>query len=451
MKALVARLLFALPTILFVGVAPVAEASVRHHRVSHLKIAHAKDLPPPGQRVKAPEYHLFDPRDAGRGKRNAMAVVAVILFAVFLMWYKGETKNKEIAEGSSSPRDKPVDAMQRTEKSVEEDTYGFALASLIRDTQQIAAGSTTFNLRATRIFFALGLLLFTTCLQMFIMYFVKNLVIAKWVTNIRDDYSRYQEHMYEDTFLNVNGKHRGVDGTFMPGNIDTLEEGLKGRVCNIAFSQSGFFGAVLLIWTLTVIAELRNIIALFRSLVVNTRNIKSMEDALLDCDPDIDDDDPRNGWIIDGLTISMKVAIMLLVIIPRLVLTIVLLWLGCRFLAATNDFGEMVLNAIALEFILMLKDLLYSTIVPDRNKREIEHINIRPSIAVDHASYWTYLGTFTWLIIAFAWIVFYVFHFQMVLPLYKWDVKGPCTAYIKERYYDGPTTNAPTFLAWEVR
>jgi hypothetical protein len=257
--------------------------------------------------------------------------------------------------------------------------------------------------------------------------------------------------MYEDTFLNVNGKHRGVDGTFMPGNIDTLEEGLKGRVCNIAFSQSGFFGAVLLIWTLTVIAELRNIIALFRSLIVNTRNIKSMEDALLDCDPDIDDDDPRNGWIIDGLTISMKVAIMLLVIIPRLVLTIVLLWLGCRFLAATNDFGEMVLNAIALEFILMLKDLLYSTIVPDRNKREIEHINIKPSIAVDHASYWTYLGTFTWLIIAFAWIVFYVFHFQMVLPLYKWDVKGPCTEYIKDRYYDGPTTNAPSFLAWEVR
>jgi len=380
-----------------------------------------------------------------------MAVVAVIMFAVFLLWYKGESKNKEIAEGSSSPRDKPIDAMQRTEKSVEEDTYGFALASLIRDTQQIASGSTSFNLRSTRIFFALGLLLFTTFLQMLIMYFVKNLVIAKWVTNIRDDYSRYQEHMYEDTFLNVNGKHRGVDGTFMPGNIDTLEEGLKGRVCNIAFSQSGFFGAVLLIWTLTVIAELRNIIALFRSLIVNTRTIKSMKDALLDCDPDIDDDDPRNGWIIDGLTIAMKVAIMLLVIIPRLVLTVVLLWLGCRFLAATNDFGEMVLNAIALEFILMLKDLLYSTIVPDRNKREIEHINIKPSTPVDHASYWTYLGTFTWLIIAFAWIIFYVFHFQMVLPLYKWDVKGPCTEYIKDRYYDGPTTNAPSFLAWEVR
>jgi len=366
-------------------------------------------------------------------------LVGLMVFAIFLMWWRGEKE---------ASTEKGADDMQRSHKNVEEDTYGFALASLIRDWQQIAEGTSSVALRATRIGFALGLLFFTTFLQLFIMYFVKTLVIAKWVTDIREDYSQYQAHMYgaEGTFLNINGKHRGVDGNFQPGNFNSLDEGLKGRVCNIAFSQPWFFASVLLIWTLTVISEIRNILAVFRSLILNTKNIEDMKDALADLDPDIDDDDPENAWVIDGLTCLVKTIITLFVIVPRLLLTCVLLWLGCRFLAATNDFGEMVLNAIALEFVLVLKDLLYSTIVPDRNKREISHIQIKPSSKVDHASFWAYLGTFTWALIAIAWIIFYIFHFQMVLPMYKWDVKGPCTNYIKHRYYDGPVTQPPTQL-----
>merc|ERR1712232_1345200 len=103
-----------------------------------------------------------------------------------------------------------------------------------------------------------------------------------------------------------------------------------------------------------------------------------------------------------------------------------LLWLGCRFLAATNDFGEMVLNAVALEFVLMIKDLLYCTIVPDRNKREVEKICIRPSQPVEWASYWTYLGTLSWLF-------YYVFLFQLVLPGYNWDVRLMCTPWLEAK------------------
>jgi len=440
--ALIALLLIVFPAIACGLSLAGGESHIHHQRLKTLKVVStyavaegAPGAPPPGVKVPAQRFGPFDPRDYhGRGKRNVFAVVGVLLFAVFLCWYKGEKAGSE----------KDPDGMRRSHKSVEEDTYGFALASLIRDMQQIANGDVSVGLRSTRIAFALGLLFFTTFLQCFLMYYLKILVIAKWVTDIREDYSQYQDHMYGETFININGKHRGLDGHFMPGNFDSLDDGLKERTCNIAFSQTGFFGAVLLIWTLTVIAELRNIIALFRSLILNTRNIQDMKDSLSDLDPDIPDDDPENAWVIDGLTLPIKLLILFSVILPRLILTSILLWLGCRFLAATNDFGSMVLNAVALEFILCLKDLLYGTIVPDRNKREIAHINIRPSTMIDHASFWSFLGTFTWLLVAFAWIIFYVFQLQAVLPLYKWDVRGPCTEYLKVRYYDGPTTNPPT-------
>lgn len=280
---------------------------------------------------------------------------------------------------------------------------------------------------------ATGLLFFTVFAQLFLMHQVQKFVTTKWVFNIRSDYSLYEQHMYGQTGLTVNGNHRGIEGYFLPGNFATLELGLKERVCNIPFSQISFFGVVLLIWTLTCIGQLRTTIAFFRALVLNTKAIKNMKDSLVDLDPQLADT-VEHVWVVDGITHWVRAAIVVFVIIPRLFITIALLWLGCRFLAATNDFGEMVLNAIALEFILALKDLLYATIVPDRNKREVQKIEMRPSERVDHAHYWSYLGTFSWGIVAVVWIVYYVFFLQAVLPQYRWDVRELCIPFLAERY-----------------
>jgi hypothetical protein len=280
---------------------------------------------------------------------------------------------------------------------------------------------------------ATGLLFFTVGIQLFIMLQVRKFVTAKWVFSIRHDYSMYEQHMYGQTALTVNGNHRGIPGTFQPQNFESLDYGLKERVCNIPFSQAAFFLVVLLIWTLTVVGELRTTIAFFRSLILNTRTIPSMDKALVAVDPDLADT-AEHTWVIDGLTTLVRVALLLFVILPRLVITCTLLWLGCRFLAATNDFGEMVLNAVALEFILLIKDTLYATIVPDRNKREVRKIGMRPSETVDHATWWSYLGTFSWGIVSLVWIVYYMFLFQAVLPQYRWDVRELCTPWLKERY-----------------
>jgi len=311
--------------------------------------------------------------------------------------------------------------------------------------QQVAAGEGDIMLRWTRILSAIGLLAITFLIQVFITLSVKQFVTAKCVYGIRHAYESYQAHMYGDDpaaytigmqhpIFPVYAGRRGNPGYFMPGNFVSLDEGLKEEVCNIPFSQTPFFLCVLLIWSLTCVMEIRLSLSTFRSLVVATKNIDSMKDALEDLDPDVPDDDPENRWVVDGLTVTVKLMITFLILLPRVLLICFLLWLGCRFLAATNDFGEMVLNAVALEFVLLIKDLLYKTVVPDRNKREIEKISVRPSSPVEFASYWSYLGTFSWGFVAIAWIFYYVFLIQMVLPQYRWDVAPVCTPWLFKKY-----------------
>jgi hypothetical protein len=300
----------------------------------------------------------------------------------------------------------------------------------------IAKGEEGTGLRYSRLICSVLLTMVNVGLQLFMIIQIKTFITSKWVHNIRVDYDQYELAMYApgETTLSSNGKHRGIPGHLIPANFDYLDNDLKERICNIPFSQGAFFHAVLLIWGLTCVGELRACISQFMSLIIATPTISNMGDALEDIDEPCEDQ-LHPGRVVAGLTSGVKVLLATFVILPRLFLTCVLLWLGSRFLAATNDFCEMVLNAVALEFLLMLKDLLYSTIVPDRNKREVQNIQIRPSCQVEHANYWTYMGTFCWLFVAMSWNLYYIYFFQSVLPDYRWDVAEICSPWLQAKYH----------------
>jgi len=75
------------------------------------------------------------------------------------------------------------------------------------------------------------------------------------------------------------------------------------------------------------------------------------------------------------------------VLVPRTIITCLLLWLGCRWLLATNNFADLVLNAVALEFILSTK-----TMSPVKHEK---------------ASIWAFTGSMMWMFVAFAWVLVY--------------------------------------------
>merc|ERR1712151_996027 len=127
-----------------------------------------------------------------------------------------------------------------------------------------------------------------------------------------------------------------------------------------------------------------------------------------------------------GLPCWMKALLVSLVLLPRILVAGILLWLGSRWLTATADLEDVLLNALSLEFILFLREPLYKVFVSNRNKHETINTYILPVSGQTPASTCFFIGTFWWGLAAVGWAFFYVSYGQVVLEDYKWDVATVC-------------------------
>merc|ERR1719189_378146 len=121
--------------------------------------------------------------------------------------------------------------------------------------------------------------------------------------------------------------------------------------------------SILLIWALTCIGELQHAVRTYYNLIRNLPAVASNKDMLQKGD---------DKMVVQGVSVCFKVVIVSCVIIPQVAIALVLLWLGSRWLTATTDFTDLLLNAVALEFIFCLKDLIYKTVISARSKKDVE-------------------------------------------------------------------------------
>jgi len=258
-------------------------------------------------------------------------------------------------------------------------------------------------------------------------------VTEESVLKIQKAYDAYEIHMYGNNLSHVtltySGEPRGVQGYFEADKFNTVDKHMKDTICAIPLSQPYFFLVVLLIWTLTCMSQIKSSVELLARLIVNLPVVETMGKGALE----VDEDDEQVVTIM-GLTRVMKVVILTVILVPRALTTLFLLWLGCRWLAATTNFGDTIQNAVALEFILLIKNMVYIAVVPDMSKHELQNTFIRPPFRAKWATYTTVLGTFLWGILSFLWCYWYIFSFQSVLPEYNWDVREVCHDYLKSHF-----------------
>merc|ERR1719235_3130342 len=106
------------------------------------------------------------------------------------------------------------------------------------------------------------------------------------------------------------------------------------------------------------------------------------------------DKEEEGKVVIKGLTVGLKGGIVIFIMIPRILIAVTLLWLGCRWLAATQSFADILLNSVGLEFILLLKESLYIALAPARNKRETQATFTDVAKESNHPGPISFLGTF---------------------------------------------------------
>merc|ERR1711879_33613 len=124
------------------------------------------------------------------------------------------------------------------------------------------------------------------------------------------------------------------------------------------------------------------------------------------------------------------------VFLPRLVMTLVTLWLGCRWLVATTSFSELILNSMALEFLLDLKNLLYKALAPIRSRCEVEKTRMLPLQHVVNNDCRLLLAPICWGAIGTIWAALYMFRLQQVLPQYNWDIYRVCQPWLLNEFSD---------------
>lgn len=329
------------------------------------------------------------------------------------------------------------------------DTFGLSVCSLVRDFYVIQKRKDSRGSPITqysRLASSIGLLVSCLVIQVFLLGQVKKFVSAKAVHDVRLAYDVFEHKMYGGHTTVIKTipfvERRGIGGPrgpyFNVSNFELLGEDEKANACRIPLSQPLFFWIVLFIWTLTCVKELRTTRDLFHSLVLNAETAQTMLESLED-----EDENQPGGFVIARLTWGVKTLFTCFVIIPRFIITCYLIWIGCRWLLATNNFADLILNSMALEFILALKETLYLALVSKRSMIDLENTHILPFPKVEPESLTVFVGTLGWAFLAAGWVLAYQgFHiggFQMngvqqVLIDYQWDVHNVCTDWIAERY-----------------
>jgi hypothetical protein len=290
---------------------------------------------------------------------------------------------------------------------------------------------------------------------------VKEFVSAKAVHDVRVVYDKYEDAIYNCTGTatqtvagittpNCNitpfNNWRGIKSAW-PGKTEarkrlaSMSEGDQGDACRISLSQPYFIFAILLIWTLRCMLEMRKTweLAMNCFMLPRVPDMETIIDRETRQDKDEDSDGIQSdhevtlGVNIVGLTLWLK-AILVLFSFIRFALACVLLFLGARWLLATNRFADLILNAIALEFIMDLKELLYAALVPTRNKLDLSLTTVKPAYKKMQPGCGAFLSTLAILLVACLVVFLYMVYFQQVLPDYQWDVKEVCSAWISERF-----------------
>jgi len=316
--------------------------------------------------------------------------------------------------------------LQHDLESLDETTYGFAITSLVRDSVWVVAGQTEATcIRMGRLATSFILIFMTSALQLYVLYQVARLLCGHAVEEMRATYVAYEEHMYPDhTEVTAKGYVRGIVGHIEFDLWETMDEQLREDICNIPLAHPWFLSTILLIWTLTCLKDVRRVLNQAVKILYVTPTVNSLVD--------LDSWDEHKVEIV-GLTWHLKAAIFGIMTVRGLTIW-GLLWLGCRWLTATVGLDEMFLNGLALEFVLVLQELLYAVLVPHRHQIATMNTLILPLShpGKEKIHFLSFFGSLIWLLVAILYVCLYVFWTQSVLPDFRWDVRDVCDARVPQ-------------------
>lgn len=296
------------------------------------------------------------------------------------------------------------------EYDIPEDSYGAATLAIIKEMQQITpSGRASARLRGG---FAMMLLILNLTLQVGILTFIDWHVVEPAVHHVQSIFKDYHSRAFDS------------DGTFQPARWDAYEG--KRRLCQLGAASRFFYGVVLFVWVTAMLGEFRMSYYLLRNVSRMPTCAKASMMLVRTSD----------NICIVALTTWTRLLLYGLVVGPKFLISSYLLSLGCQWLSASTSFESLVLNTVAMEFVLHIDELLYKAFVPALYRRQVADINFfvkRPvkSDQEEATKAWkSYFGSLAYLVGALSMTGIYMGFLEDALPRDIGSIQDHCRDYL---------------------
>lgn len=300
-----------------------------------------------------------------------------------------------------------------------EDIYGAAMFSIIFDFYDIFtphgnADELHTGMNILRVIFVNIVLMTNFALQIGMLYWIFIYVVLPSIHTVENVYQKYHAEIFD------------AAGQYDSASWATWPEGNKEELCGIAFASYWFMFAILCLWCYSMLIELRKTERL-------QKDIKSVED----CQKleDVIDDSGEYPRIVK-LTKGLDWLLFLVIIVPKLLIGFALLMIGMVWLMATDSFADLILNAVALEFVVSIDEVLFEAAMPLTIREKVMEIKffVKKSPETEKqkrdkviGGYWRSIMYFfgTWIFVALMMSYGQYIPYIGVFPKYAHDAECP--------------------------
>lgn len=230
------------------------------------------------------------------------------------------------------------------EIDIDLDVYGATIFSVIYDLSELFGGVDQDNLgmglHVLRLSFVLLLLVSNFSLQIGMLYYIYSFVVLGLVHKAEMVYQQY----HDECFYN---------GQF---NVTLWEEWeYKDDLCGMGFANFGFMYAIISLWWLTMLNEFRKNERLLQTLI-RVPGTSDVGDMVYVKD--------EVTTYFKKVTCGIRYGLYAILVAPKILINIGLLLIGTIWLTSTLSYDDLILNAIALEFVIQVDELLFTAMLP---------------------------------------------------------------------------------------
>jgi len=258
-------------------------------------------------------------------------------------------------------------------------------------------------------------------LQISILLWVKLYVVGESVWNIQGNYAQFHHDIFDKA-----GRFKDKAWVEWDGPRDEL--------CGAVLTKQVFLGFILFLWIGRMLGELKTCMRLWNDLsaLPSVPGEASISNTVLE----------RNGQHeIIGLTCFTRMMLYLFTLIPKFCIAVLLLLIGLQWLTATENFADLILNALALEFVIGIDEQILEFFLPQRCRGNLKATKFAyPSSGPQNdqqqlqAMVKDYRRNIFYFIIACGGTYCYLKYAQQVLPFFQFDVGEHCGKWFMNRF-----------------